>query len=164
MNSSGRDGATGHIRDAFARGFADRYLPGEPVPAKGVSKEDAKLHAQQIAGSYTSSRRPDSNFMSLVNLLGPVKVVANEDGTITATLALGAGGAPKKWREVAPYLWQDTASTDRLAADVVDGKVTRFTMEPYAPIMVFQRLSGWRSEEHTSELQSLMSNSYAVFC
>src|SRR3546814_15053815 len=83
--------------------------------------------------------------MSLVNMLGPVKVVANKDGTITATLALGAGGAPKKWREVAPYLWQDTTSTDRLAADVVDGKVTRFTMEPYAPIMVFQRLS--RSEE-----------------
>src|SRR3546814_7093923 len=127
--------------------------------------------------------------MSLVNLLGPVKVVANEDGTITATLALGAGGAPKKWREVAPYLWQDTTSTDRLAVDVVDGKVTRFTMEPYAPIMVFQRLSAWqalampllvasmvvllltvlawpisRSEEHTSELQSLMRISYAVFC
>src|SRR3546814_8766520 len=26
------------------------------------------------------------------------------------------------------------------------------------------RLSGWRSEEHTSELQSLMRISYAVFC
>src|SRR3546814_8849715 len=24
--------------------------------------------------------------------------------------------------------------------------------------------TGWRSEEHTSELQSLMRNSYAVFC
>src|SRR3546814_4637228 len=24
--------------------------------------------------------------------------------------------------------------------------------------------AGWRSEEHTSELQSLMRNSYAVFC
>ena len=145
MNSSGRDGATGHIRNALARGFADRYLPGKPAPAKGVSKEDAKLHAQQIAGSYTSSRRPDSNFMSLVNLLGPVKVVANEDGTISVTMALGPGGAPKKWREVAPYLWQDTTSTDRLAADVVDGQVTRFTMEPYAPIMVFQRLSAWQA-------------------
>src|SRR3546814_932384 len=130
MNSSGRDGATGHIRNAFARGFADRYLPGEPAPAEGVSKEDAKLHAQQIAGSYTSSRRPDSNFMSLVNMLGPVKVVANKDGTITATLALGAGGAPKKWREVAPYLWQDTTSTDRVAADVVDGRPEERTSAP----------------------------------
>ncbi|MDN5780817.1 MAG: beta-lactamase family protein [Luteimonas sp.] len=145
MNSSGRDGATGHIRYALARDFADRYLPGKPAPTEGVSKEDAKQHARQIAGSYASSRRPESNFMSLVNLLGPVKVVANKDGTISVTLALGPGGAPKKWREVAPYLWQDTVSADRLAADVVDGKVTRFSMEPYAPIMVFQRLSTWQA-------------------
>ena len=145
MNSSGRDGATGHIRYALSRGFADRYLPGTPARSKGVSAGDARAHAQQLAGSYTSSRRPDSTFLSLANLLGPVKVVANEDGTISVTLALGPGGAPKKWREVAPYLWQDTASTDRLSADVVDGKVTRFSMEPYAPIMVFQRLSTWAS-------------------
>src|SRR3546814_2664765 len=106
--------------------------------------------------------------MSLVNMLGPVKVVANEDGTITATLALGAGGAPKKWREVAPYLWQDTTSTDRLAVHVVDGKVTRFTLEPLAPVMVFQRLSAWqalamRSEEHPFGLPSLMRHSDAFF-
>jgi len=145
MNSSGRDGATGHIRYALSRGFADRYLPGTPAAAAGVSKEVASQHAAQIAGTYTSSRRPDSNFVSLANLLGPVKVVANEDGTISVTAALSPGGAPKEWREVAPYLWQDTSSTDRLAADVVDGKVTRFTMEPYAPIMVFERLSSWRA-------------------
>ena len=145
MNSSGRDGATGQIRDALARGFADRYFPGTPARAEGVSKEDARQHAQQIAGTYQSSRRPDSNFMSLVNMLGPVKVVANKDGTISVTMALGPGGAPKKWREVAPYVWQDTTSSDRLAADIVDGAVTRFSMEPYAPIMVFQRLSTWQA-------------------
>jgi CubicO group peptidase (beta-lactamase class C family) len=146
MNSSGRDGATGNIRYALSRGFADRYFPPAPdAAAKGVSTEDAKLHAQQIAGTYDSSRRPDSNILSLANLLGPVKVVANEDGTISVTAALGVGGAPKKWREVAPYLWQDTTSTDRLAADVADGEVTRFSMEPYAPIMVFQRLSTWNA-------------------
>ena len=145
MNSSGREGATGHIRYALSRGFADRYFPGTPAKAKGVSDEEAKQHAQQLAGTYTSSRRPDSSFLSLANLLGPVKVVANEDGTISVTLALGPGGAPKKWREVEPYLWQDTTSTDRLAADVVDGEVTRFSMEPYAPIMVFERQSAWQA-------------------
>src|SRR3546814_851404 len=117
MNSSGRDGATGHIRNALARGFADRYLPGKPAPAEGVSKEDAKLHAQQIAGSYTSSRRPESNFMSLVNLLGPVKVVANESGTLTATTPLGAGARPKTGPEDALNLWEDNHNTDRLAGD-----------------------------------------------
>lgn len=145
MNSSGRDGATGHIRYALSRGFADRYLPGTPAQTPGVPEADAKAHAEQIAGTYTSSRRPDRNFLSLANVLGPVKVVANEDGTITVAMATGAAGAPKQWREVAPYVWQDRDSTDRLAADVVDGRVVRFTMEPYAPIMVFERISAWRA-------------------
>lgn len=141
LNSAGRDGATAHVRNAFSRGFADRYLPGAPREGDGVSEADAKLHAQQVAGAYVSSRRPGTNFLSLANVLSPIKVVANEDGTISVTAALGAWGSPKKWREVAPYLWQDTTSTDRLAAEVVDGEVVRFSMEPYAPIMVFQRAS-----------------------
>src|SRR5690606_26602922 len=143
MNSSGREGATGHVRNALVRNFADRYLPGTAEPAQGVSEEVAREHAAQIAGTYTSSRRPETTFMSLANLLGPIKVLANEDGTISVSLALGANGVPRKWREVSPYLWQDVASADRLAADVVDGRVTRFTLEPFAPIMVFQRLSAW---------------------
>lgn len=145
MNSAGRDGATGHIRTALSRGFADRYLPGKPAAPQGVSKEEALLHASQMAGTYVSSRRADSSFVSLSNLLGPVKVIANDDGSLTVSAAIGYGGAPKKWREIAPYVWQDTTSTDRLAADVVEGKVTRFTLEPYAPIMVFQRLSSWHA-------------------
>src|SRR3546814_10413920 len=32
------------------------------------------------------------------------------------------------------------------------------------PAPIALQLPGWRSEDHTSELQSLMSNSYAVFC
>ncbi|RZA34700.1 MAG: class A beta-lactamase-related serine hydrolase [Lysobacteraceae bacterium] len=145
MNSSGRDGATGIIRGNLVRGFADRYLPGPKARAPAFDPAQAKLHAAQMVGHYDSSRRPQSNLLSLVNLLGQVKVVANEDGTISVPLAMGANGVPKKWREISPYLWQDVAGSDRLAADVLDGKVTRFSMEPYAPIMVFERLSTWRS-------------------
>ncbi len=145
MNSAGRDGAPLVIRDNLSEGFADRYLPGPPAPKSAVSAADAKLHAQQIAGAYASSRRMDSNFMSLVNMLGTVKVFPNEDDTISVSMALDASGAAKKWREISPYLWQDVASGDRLAADVVDGEVTRFSMEPYAAIMVFQRLPWWKS-------------------
>lgn len=145
MNSSGRDGATGIIRGNLVRGFADRYLPGPKARVPALDAAQAKLHAQQMVGHYDSSRRPQSSLLSLVNMLGQVKVVANEDGTISVPLAMGANGVPKKWREISPYLWQDVAGSDRLAADVVDGKVTRFSMEPYAPIMVFERLSTWRA-------------------
>ncbi len=145
MNSSGRDGATGVIRGNLVRGFADRYLPGPKTRAPSFDAAQAKLHAEQMVGHYDSSRRPQSNLLSLVNLLGQVKVVANEDGTLSVPMAMGANGVPKKWREISPYVWQDVNGSDRMAADVVDGKVTRFTMEPYAPIMVFERLSTWRS-------------------
>lgn len=145
MNSSGRDGATGHIRGALVRGFADRYFPAPRARAPAFDPQQAKLHAEQMAGHYESSRRPQSNLLSLANLLGQVKVIANEDGSISVPMATDASGAPRKWREIAPYLWQDEAGSDRLAADVVDGKVVRFSMEPYAPIMVFERLSLWRS-------------------
>jgi len=145
MNSPGREGAAGQIRQALSMGFADRYFPG-PGPKDGkVSKADAALHAAQMAGTYVSSRRPDSNFVSIANLLGPVKVAVNEDGTLSVGGVNNFGGAPKKWREIAPYVWQDTGSTERMAADFVDGHITRFSMEPYAPIMVFQRLSAWRA-------------------
>ena len=145
MNSNGRDGATGVIRGVLSRSFADRYLPGPKGRAPALDAAQAKLHTQQMVGHYESSRRPQSNFMSLVNMLGQVEVVANEDGTISVPLSMGTNGVPRKWREVSPYLWQDVDGSDRLAADVVDGKVTRFTMEPYAPIMVFERISTWRS-------------------
>src|SRR5690606_12628630 len=49
---------------------------------------------------------------------------------------------PKKWKAIGPWLWQDTASGSRMAAEVENGEVLRFSMEPYAPIMVFQRLHG----------------------
>ena len=145
MNSSGRDGATRYVRGSLVRGFADRYFPATPAKTAGVSPAEAKQHLQQLVGTYTSSRRPDTTFLSLANLLGAIKVVPNKDDTVSVSIDLDANGAPRKWREVSPYLWQDVASTDRMAVDVSNGTITRFGMEPYAPIMVFQRQSAWQS-------------------
>src|SRR3546814_1583776 len=55
------------------------------------------------------------------------------------------------------YLASTRESVDELAADLFpDG-----TPAPDEPSV---QLTDWRSEEHTSELQSLMRISYAVFC
>ncbi|MFC5578594.1 serine hydrolase domain-containing protein [Lysobacter niabensis] len=144
-NSSGKEGTARLIRDGLVSGFVNRYLPGPERKDGGVDAAIAKQHAQLIAGSYLSSRRAGSNFMNLVYMLGQTKVVANEDGTISVPMLGTYSGAPKKWREVSPFVWQDTSSGDRLAADVVDGHVTRFSAEPIAAIMVFQRASWWQS-------------------
>jgi CubicO group peptidase (beta-lactamase class C family) len=144
-NSSGKEGSARLIRDGLVTGFVNRYLPGPQNETKGIDAATAKQHAQLIAGTYNSSRRADSNFMNLVYMLGQTKVTANEDGTISVPMLAGYSGAPKKWREISPFVWQDTNGGDRLAADVVAGHVTRFSAEPLAAIMVFQRASWWQT-------------------
>lgn len=141
FNSSGRPGSTLQLRTALMRAIADRYLPGPHPEGPGVDEAMAKEMAAKIAGSYDSSRRPGSNFMALANLLGRTTVVANPDGTISVPAMVDAGGAPKKWRAIGPWLWQYVDGGDRIAAEVVDGKVVRFGIEPYAAIMVFERRS-----------------------
>jgi CubicO group peptidase (beta-lactamase class C family) len=141
FNSGGKDGAVGPIREAFYRNFADRYFPG-PAAAGEVDEETAKAHAAEIAGSYISSRRPDGNFISVLNMLQPLKVVVNEDGTISAPLLTDLNSEPTKWREIAPYVWREVNGKARLAAEVKDGKVTRFAPEWISPFMYMERSSG----------------------
>ncbi|MDI9239815.1 serine hydrolase domain-containing protein [Lysobacter sp. LF1] len=144
VNSSGKEGAPGVIRTALFEEFADRYFPG-PVAEGKVDETTAKEHAAQIAGRYDNSRRSETGFVALAYLMGQVTVQANEDGTITVPALTGANGQPKKWREIAPYVWRDVMGGDRIAAKVVDGKVVRFSAEPISPFMVFDRTPAWRS-------------------
>src|SRR3546814_7860636 len=60
---------------------------------------------------------------------------------------------------------------DAIAERMVNGssmsggrKLCRVAQSGICPIMLRSRASASRSEEHTSELQSLMRISYAVFC
>ncbi len=141
FNAGGKEGAVGAIREAFYRSFADRYFPG-PATEGEVDEETAKAHAAEIAGSYISSRRPERNFISVLNLLQPLKVLVNEDGTISVPLLTDLNGEPTKWREVAPYVWREVDGKSRLAAEVKDGKVTRFAPEWISPFMYMERSSG----------------------
>jgi CubicO group peptidase (beta-lactamase class C family) len=141
FNAGGKDGAAGPIREAFYRNFADRYFPG-PAAEGEVDEATAKAHAAEIAGSYISSRRPEGNFISVLNMLQPLKVVVNEDGTISLPLLTDLNSEPTKWREIAPYVWREVNGKARLAAEVKDGKVTRFAPEWISPFMYMERSSG----------------------
>src|SRR3546814_4727027 len=71
--------------------------------------------------------------------------------------------APLGPRQVMGIVWE----ADRLPANEVPDAKLRPLLEvlPVAPLSApLRRLVEWRSEEHTSELQSLMRISYAVFC
>src|SRR3546814_10803494 len=88
--------------------------------------------------------------------------MAYEDG---ATVDLDALIQPKAEAEIAFVLKHDLIGPGVTAADVLKAPDhVRACFE-----IVDSRVTGWdiriqRSEEHTSELQSLMRISYAVFC
>jgi CubicO group peptidase (beta-lactamase class C family) len=143
FNSSGKEGAVGFLRTALFQQFADRYLPGDAMDGE-VDTDTAREHARMIAGSYGNSRRSESSFFSLLNLVGTVKVVANEDGTISVPLVAQLGGADS-WREIAPFLWREAYGKNLLAAEVADGRVVRFSFDAVSPFMMFEPLPAHKS-------------------
>ena len=140
MNSSGKEGASGDIRNALFEQFTDRYLPGPTLDGK-VDPQTAADHARMISGVYEISRRMDSSFFKLLGLAGPAKVSANEDGTISVSLATNLAGVPIKWREVEPFVWRDVDGEALLGAQVDNGRVVRFSFDGLSPFIVFEPAS-----------------------
>lgn len=138
VNSVGKDGAAGGIRDELFTQFADRYLPGPTADGK-VDAKTAAGHARMIAGSYVNSRRMETNFLSLLNLAGAVKIIDNGDGTISMSMLRSPSGVPLKWFEAEPFLWRQVDGKRHLAAKVENGRVVRFSFDDVSPFMVFDR-------------------------
>ena len=140
VNGRGKDALGEFIRDSLLHSFADRYFPaaGSP-PNSHVDAATAKAHAALIAGSYISSRGAPSTFIALVGLIEPTVVTANPDGSITTAPI----GIKETFIETEPFLWQQLNGHDRLQAAVKDGRVTRWSTDVIAPIMVYGRPSGF---------------------
>ena len=143
-NSQGREGAAGAIRGALFDDFLARYFPGAP-DVRSVDAKTAAEHAKLIAGSYESSRRAETSFMSISGFASPFKVSVDKDGLLTTSSFKGRSGAARHYREVEPFVWRDVDSGWRLAAKVVDGHVQRFSIDEISPFMVFEPSPWWRS-------------------
>ena len=136
VNSSGKAGAAHALRDQLFHEFTDRYFPMPAVNLPTLSS--AKAHGETVSGHYVSSRAGGFNFTRMLTLIGETTVGADKDGFLSASSITDPSGQPRKWREVAPWVWQEVNGTDRLQA-VLDGngKVKMFSITPFAPIIEF---------------------------
>ena len=135
VNAAGRHDQGKWLRERLYQAFADRYLPDQrPAAVPGVDQATAQAHAGMLAGAYRNTRREDSTFLSLLQLLSPVKVEALEQGKV----AIDIGGARTVFREVKPFLWQEQHGKRRVQAIVAEGKVVRWGLEPYVFAFVFE--------------------------
>jgi hypothetical protein len=138
MNSTGKDGAAQGIRSILFHEFADRYLPA-PAPEGKVDAKIAAEHAGMIAGRYIGSRRFESSFMSLLNIISETKVIDNGDGTIGVSSIVSPSEVPERWREIEPFIWREENGKDLLAAHVEAGKVVRFSFDEVSPFQMYDR-------------------------
>ncbi|MGB6307514.1 MAG: serine hydrolase domain-containing protein, partial [Steroidobacteraceae bacterium] len=137
FNSLGKEGAAGTLRNALFFAFADRYFPGGEKQG-AVDPKTSAVHAAMVSGRWINSRGSHSTFLALLGLFGQTKAGVNAQGELVLPVH-GLNGKPRHWVEIAPFLWRDVDGHDLLAAQVVDGKVVRFSFDEISPFMVFYR-------------------------
>ena len=140
FNSTGESAGVGPVRRALFEDFADRYLPEAGGTLDGrVDAKTAAEHAKMMVGQWLNSRRAESNFVAINNLLNQATVSVDSDGNLVMPTGRNANGKLMKWVEISPFVWRNVDGRDRLAAQVVDGKIVRWSMDSMSPYMVYDR-------------------------
>ncbi|MDT9599181.1 serine hydrolase domain-containing protein [Sphingosinicella rhizophila] len=158
LNSSGRDGGADIVRAALFTKFADRYFPSVQVDGR-VDPNIAARHARAMVGHYEVSDRSATNFLAVNLFRHPIAIEVDGDGNLIIPAFTGLDGAPKRWREITPWVWREVNGRERLAAQLVDGRPVRFSTDELSPLVVWDRLPWWRS---TVWLQPLSKFAFAV--
>jgi CubicO group peptidase (beta-lactamase class C family) len=127
VNAPGKEGMGEMLRVRLFDGFADRYFP-HPETLAPIDPATARAHAAMVAGRWVNTRRADSTFLKLVDLLSPTTVTANADGSLTTKVLID----PQTFVETAPFLWHEVDGHDKLQARVKDGKVVGWTTDMLA--------------------------------
>ena len=127
-------------RSAVWDQFLDRYFPYTPPSATAApNAEDARM----VSGDYIISRRSQTTILSLVTLLGELKVTQNTDGSISASAFKELSGQPKHFREIAPLLFREVNGQSLLGFKSDDSG--RLVMAIDFPFMVFQKARWFES-------------------
>ena len=147
-NSVGRDAAGSALRAQVWERFVENFLPTQPIQAAGpgVDADTARAHAAALAGvTWQGTRRSDSSYLRLLSLFAPVRVHAQDDGSITVDGQKGLNGQLLRWREVSPWLWQQENGRGLLEVKIEDGRPVYFAAGPFASVFGFEPMPGWRS-------------------
>ncbi|HEX4479351.1 MAG TPA: serine hydrolase domain-containing protein [Rudaea sp.] len=139
FNSAGKAGAAHPLRLALFADFADRYFPAATTTTTRVDAADSAKHAQAMAGNWVGSRGSQSNFFSLIGMIGQSKVGVGPKGELVIPELKGLNGVPIKWVETSPFVWQDANGHEQVAAKVVEDKVVRWSFGLVAPFTVYDR-------------------------
>ncbi|TNC47295.1 beta-lactamase family protein [Rubellimicrobium rubrum] len=144
VNSNGTPGTAHAIRAALLQEFADRYFPAPPRTEERIDAATSAEHAAQMAGRYVASRGSPTTFLSILDLVAPVRLAVDEEGSLSAPAFPGTADQPQHWVETEPNVWGNAPGDTRVAAVVENGKVVRISYDAASPFLVFDRVPWWR--------------------
>ena len=144
MNAAGTQNVSGPIRAYLFEAFADRYFPFAQRDGR-VDAATAREHARMMVGTWNKTRRLETSFLKAMELAGQTKVSLDGEGGIQLNTAPDIGGQPRKWVEIAPFVWREAGGKMRLAAKVENGRVVRFSVDSASPYIAFDRVPWYLS-------------------
>ena len=136
-NSTGRGDIP--ARSALWRKFRERYFGTDTATAKPVLA-NAKALAEEVAGSYITSRRAETSIITALTSLSQATVSAKDDGTITVDLLRGLNGQPRRWEPTAKGEFREVNGTAKLVF-IGESKEKLAMLTSGAGVLVFQRTS-----------------------
>lgn len=147
FNSVGKENSTYKVRTALFEAFMDRYFPRQEALAPLISGPESKQRTAALVGSYELSRRAETSLFSFFYMFGQQSATVNPDGTFQLGGLDGLNDQPRRFQEIAPWLWRETAGEMRIAAVRDDsGAVASLVPDGYGPVFVFQPAPAWRNK------------------
>jgi CubicO group peptidase (beta-lactamase class C family) len=142
-------------RTAVWHHFLDRYFPYTPPPA--TPSATAAADAKMVAGNYEASRRSQTNFLKVANMMNQATVTAEAGGKLKLANVKDFNGELKTFQQIGPLLYRAENGQDLIAFRRDDKG--RLQLVPNFPALVFQRTT---LENHGPLNQALIIFAIAV--
>src|SRR4029077_16989894 len=142
-NSLGKN--VGGGRGEVQRAFMNRYFPPLGEPKVDVDPNTAKSDGRAVSGVYDGTRRGETTFLKMVALVGQFSVKSDKDGILTVEEDKNQRGELKKFKEIAPLVYNEVDGSERIAfRRDTSGSVTE--MLPYPAIYEGQRVPWYNNK------------------
>ena len=112
-NSFGKN--IGGGRGEVQRAFMNRYFPKQGEAKSEVDPNTAKNDGLAVSGVYDGTRRSETTFLRLVALMDQFSVKTDKDGVLTVEENKNQRGELKKWKEIAPLVYNEVDGSERIA-------------------------------------------------
>jgi len=142
-NSLGKN--VGGDRGEILRAFMNRYFPYPTESKVDVDASTQESDGRKVSGVYDGTRRGETTFLKLLALLGQFKVSGDKDGILTVEGNKNQSGELKKWKEIAPLVYNEVDGSERIAfRSDASGAVTEIL--PFPAIYEGQRVPWYASK------------------